>query len=64
MTGARKRAKVGHMKKNSRDRRQKRREEALERAVSRSKRTNAEQLARLDEHGWKAVRERLRLITG
>ena len=49
------------MKSNSRDRRQKRREEAEERAEVRAKRTNEQQIARLDEMGWEAKKERKRL---
>jgi len=49
------------MRKNQRLKREKRRKEAEERAALRAKRTDAEQLARLDSLGWKATKERKRL---
>lgn len=37
------------------------RKEAQQRQVDRSKRTNKEQIEKLDREGWKATRERQRL---
>ena len=49
------------MRANQRWRREQRREEAEERAAVRAKRTDEQQVARLDEMGWEAKKERKRL---